>query len=196
MIELPEDPAPNGVSPSLLDFGIIQRPATGGEVTRVDRKGSRYRLMVTYPLMDWDTARVFVSRLIRAKNEGIRIPYPLLVAQGAPGSPVVDGAGQTGTTLLIRGLTPGYAVKEGYWLSIVDENGRHYLHNAGSAVVADGSGDAELLLSEALRWPFADGATINLAKPMVEGFVGGEEWQWVIQLDKMIALQFPLEEAA
>lgn len=197
MIELPELPAPNGVAPSLLDFGMILRPSTGAEVTRVDRKGSRYRLAVSYPPMTADNARIFVSRLLRAKSEGVRIPFPLLdVGQGSPGSPVVDGAGQAGTTLAVTGLNPNYSVKEGYWLSIEDENGRHYLHNVAEPVRADASGDAELTITPALRWPFEDGATIHLAKPMVEGFVDGQEWQWAIPVNRLIALEFPLEESA
>lgn len=197
MIELPSSPAPNGVSPSLIDFGMFLQPSTGAEDLRVDRKGSRYRLSVSYPKMTSDDARVFVSRLLRAKSEGLRMAFPLVdVNQGAPGAPVVDGAGQAGKTLMVRGLTPGYAVKEGYWLSIQDENGRHYLHNTGPAVRAGADGKAALTLAEALRWPFANGAIIHLAKPMVQGFVEGQEWQWQIPVDRMIAIQFPLREAA
>src|SRR3546814_1909417 len=67
-------------------------------------------------------SRIFIARLLKAKREGLRIPYPLIdVPQGAPGSPVVDGADQSGTTINLRGLTPGYAAKEGYWLSIEED---------------------------------------------------------------------------
>lgn len=197
MIELPDRPAPNGVAPALVDFGITLRPSTGAEVLRVERKGSRFRLGISYPPMKPDTARTFVSRLLRAKSEGVRLPFPLLDApQGSPGSPVVDAAEPAGTTLPIRGLTPGYAIKEGYWLSIEDENGRHYLHNVAAPVRADAAGKATVTVVPALRWPFADGATVHLAKPMVEGFVDGNEWGWMIPVNRLIAIEFPLEESA
>jgi len=197
MIELPTDPAPNGVQPTLLDFGMNLRPSTGAAVLRVDRKGSRYRLQVSLPPMLPSVSRIFVSRLLKAKREGLRIEYPLIdVPQGAPGSPVVDGAGQTGTSLAIRGLTPGYAAKEGYWLSIEDENGQHYLHNVSETARADGSGEATLNITPELRAPFLDGATVHLAKPMVEGFVDGNEWSWTIPANKLVAIEFTLEEAA
>ncbi|MGV1682900.1 hypothetical protein [Sphingopyxis sp. NJF-3] len=197
MIELPADPAPNGVQPTLLDFGMNLRPSTGAAVLRVDRKGSRYRLQVSFPPMLPSVSRIFVARLLKAKREGLRIAFPLIdVPQGAPGSPVVDGAGQTGTSLAIRGLTPGYAAKEGYWLSIEDENGQHFLHNVSEAARADGSGEVTLNITPELRAPFLDGATVHLAKPMVEGFVDGNEWSWTIPVNKLVAIEFTLEEAA
>src|SRR3546814_10400759 len=72
---------------------------------------------ISFPPMLPSVSRIFIARLLKAKREGLRIPYPLIdVPQGAPGSPVVDGADQSGTTINLRGLTPGYAAKEGYWL--------------------------------------------------------------------------------
>lgn len=196
MIELPEDPAPRSFTAGLMDFGFILKPSTGAAASRLDRKGSRFRLSVQFPPMKPEKAAVFVSRLLRAKSAGLRIALPLLVPQGSPGAPVVDGAGQTGTALNVRGLNPGYAVKEGFWLSIEDASGQHYLHNVAAPVRADGSGDAALTITPELRTPFADGATINLAVPMVEGFVSGDAWEWQTPVEKLIALEFPLEEAA
>lgn len=196
MIELPASPAPNNAQPALMDFGMILRPSTGAAASRLDRKGSRYRATISYPPMKPETADVFVSRLLRAKSEGLRIPYPLLRSQGSPGSPVVDGAGQTGKTLDIRGLNVGYAIREGFWLSVEDASGQHYLHNAGSTARVGADGLATITLAEELRTPFADGATVNLAVPMIEGFVTGDSWGWTIPVERLIAVQFEMEEAA
>lgn len=199
MIELPETPAPNGVEPSLLDFGFVQRPPLGGKATRIDRAGSRYRATISFPPMLPDVSRVFVSRLLAAKSEGLRIEYPLLgVDQGVPGSPVVDGAGQAGTTLALRGMTPGYAFREGFWLSIVDDTDGGdfavYLHNCRSNAVVASDGTVSIEIAPALRWPFGDGATVLVAKPVIEGFVIGEEWSWQIPVERLIALSVPIEE--
>lgn len=195
MIELPENPAPNGVNPRLIDYGFTMRSPTGGSSLRLDRAGSRFAVEVSYPPMKADKARVFVSRLLEAKSQGLRIEFPLLgVSQGNPGSPVVDGAGQAGKTLAVRGLTPGYVVKEGYWLSI-EQDGQHYLHNATAVVTADGTGDASLSITPALRVPFADGAVIHLAKPMIEGLVDGDAWSWQLPVNRLIALAVTIEEA-
>lgn len=196
MIELPDCPAPNGVQPALIDFGITLRPSSGAAVTRIGRKGSRFRLVVSYPPMKPEVSRVFVARLLRAKDEGIRIPFPLIHgSQGSPGSPVVDGS-PAGKSLPLRGLIPGYVVKEGYWLSIEDSSGQHYLHTVTAAGKADGSGEIVLDVEPPLRVPFDDGDTVHLAVPMVEGFVDGEAWGWTIPVNKLVAIEFPLEESA
>ena len=191
MIELPDFAKRGSAAPTFVDAGFTQRGI--GSLSRIDRKGSRYKLACSYGPFYPDQGRVMVARLIAGKSEGIRIPYPLLISQGSPGAPVVDGAVTTGKTLLIRGLTPGYFCKEGYWLSLV-KSGRHFLHNVKTGGMADASGELTVTLNEMLRDSFADGATINLAKPMVEGLVEGDEWQWSMSVDRVIPIQFTIEE--
>ena len=197
MIELPERPGPNGASPTHIDFGIDLVPPTGGRELRVDRPGNRFSIDVSYPPMPPEVARIFVSRLLAAKSEGVRIEYPLLdVVQGSPGNPVVDGAGQAGTTLNVRGMAPHYRFKEGYGLSIEDENGQHYLHNCRANGAGDGAGVASLSITPALRHPFLDGAKVHLGKPMIEGRPVGSEWSWQIPVNRLIALSVTIKETA
>lgn len=193
MIELPDSPAPNGMEPELLDYGFVQR---GASSLRVDRPGSRYRITFSFPPMTPDNSRKFIARLQRAKREGLRIDLPLLVAQGVPGSPVVDGAGQAGSTIAVRGLTPHYAAKEGYWLTITAVDGTAYLHNVSEPSVADASGEAIFEIEPPLRAPFADGDEIEMGKPFVQGFVDGDSWGWQVPVNKLVALGFTLEEFA
>ena len=197
MIELPDHLGPSSATPALLDFGVTLRPATGGPVQKVQRAGSRYRVEFTLPAMYADDARVFVSRLIEAKRIGhLVIPFPLAISQGAPGSPVVDGAGQTGTTLNIRGLIPGYLFREGYWLTIKDAYGQRYLFNCRSTVPADTNGEATIKIEPPLRVPHPDGAQILLANPEIEGFLDGGEWTWTISPTGITELSFTVEEVA
>ncbi len=193
MIELPSDPAPNGMEAALLDYGVIQR---GASSLRVNRPGNRYRMAFSYPPMQPDKARTFTGRLTRAKRDGVKVELPLIVSQGSPGSPVVDGAGQSGTTLAVRGLTPGYVAREGFWLTITDADDRGYLHQVMVTIAADGSGDATLLIEPPLRAPFADGADIELAAPWIEGFIDGEEWGWMIPVNHLVSVGFTVEEYA
>lgn len=195
MIEFPALPAPNGCTPSLIDYGGVLRSAIGGATQKIDRLGSRFRVDLTYPPMEEVDGRIFISRLIRAKREGLRVEYPLLsVDQGLPGSPLVDGSGQTGFTLNAKGLTPNYVGKEGYWLSIV-RSGQHYLHNVSANFAADASGDAAIPIYPALRVPFLDNDAINLGKPMVEGIVDGDEIAWQMSLAHHIEFSVTIEEA-
>lgn len=194
-VTLPSDCVPNGVAASLIDYGGVQRPATGAAAQRIDRAGSRFRFDVSFPPMpNATTGRVVLSRLLRAKREGLLIEMPLPSApQGPAGTPVVDGAGQSGTTLLVRGCLPYYAAKEGYWLAI-SNGSRSYMHNVAAPARADATGDLSLLITPALRYPFADGAAINLCNPVIDGFVVGEELGWQIDLAHNLGLSVTIEE--
>lgn len=196
MIALPDGVGPGDASPALMDFGFLQRTGSGGETTRINRMGSRYRVGFTFGPYHSAVGNLMVARLLAAKSEGIRLPYPLLESQGAPGAPLVDGAGQSGSTLLLKGLTPGYVCREGYWLSIVDENGRHYLHNVRTGGRASGAGALSAGITPMLRWPYLNNAVVHLAKPMIEGWVEGDEWAWRLSVDQVIPIEFSVEEAA
>ena len=191
MIELPASPAPNAMEPALLDYGQIQR---GASSLRVDRPGNRFRIAFGFPPMPPEKGEVFTSRIADAKSKGIRVPLPLLVPQGAPGAPKVDGDGQAGTTLVVRDLTPGYVAKEGYWLTVVEADGTGYLHRLTATVRADAAGDAALSIKPPLRAPFASGDRVELAAPWIEGFIDGEEWGWSVGVDRLIAPGFTVEE--
>ncbi len=192
MIELPDFARVGSAVPTFVDAGFTQRGV--GSLSRIDRKGSRYKLACSYGPFYPEQGRVMVARLISGKSEGIRIPYPLLIPQGSPGSPVVAGVHATGKSLAIRGLTPGYFCKEGYWLSLV-KSGQHFLHNVKAGGMASAGGELTITLNEMLRDSFADGDTVNLAKPMVEGYVEGNEWQWSLAVDRVIPIEFMIEEA-
>lgn len=162
---------------------------------KVNRPGSHYVVSFGFPPYEPDQGRIVVSRLIRGQRAGLRVPYPLFVDQGQPGGPVVDGAGQAGLSLNLRGLTPGYVAREGYWLSIVDPAGQHYLHNVAEDAGAGADGRMTIALSEMLRVPFQNGAAVHLAEPMVEGIVDGDKRAWNLAVDRTTSIEFTIEEA-
>ncbi len=195
MIELPGHIVPNGAGCALVDRGGVLRGATA---LRVNRLGSHYRAAITLPPLDGDDGRIVVARLIRAKREGLRVAYPLLsVDQSVGAAVVVDGAGQIGSRLAVRGLTANAWIREGFWLSIQSAAGQHYLHNVGADVRADGSGRAVLALADTLlRYPFADGARVHIEQPMIEGIVEGDDFEWTLSVAHHTAIDFTIEEAA
>lgn len=196
VVELPTWAVPNGAKPALRDFGTVLRPSTGAALLRVDRLGSRYRAALSFPpFVDADRGRIIVSRLIRAKRLGLRTEFPLLEPQQIEDA-IVDGGSQSGTSLKVRGLTPGRAIREGYWLSVQRPDGQHFLHNVAGGVLADATGRAILPLSEMLRWPFEDGCRVNLVRPMIEGLVDGDEQAWSISVERFVNIEFLVEEAA
>lgn len=192
MIELPDFAAAGSAVPVFMDAGFTQRGVQS--LARIDRKGSRYKMACTYGPYAPEQGRIMVSRLIAAKQEGLRIEFPLLHSQGSPGSPLTVGAVSTGKTLALDGMTPGYTCKEGYWLSLV-KSGRHYLHSVRTGGKAAADGTLTITLNEMIRDSFADNTVVHLAKPMVEGFVEGDEWSWNLAVDRVIPIEFALEEA-
>lgn len=196
VIELPGWAVPNGAAPSFMDWGTIQRPSTGAALLRVDRLGSRYKVRLSFPpFMDPDHGRIIVSRLIRAKRMGLRVEYPLTFRQPLQDA-VVDGAGQAGTTLSVRGLHPGMVIREGFWLNVVRSTGQHFLHNVAGELSVGADGRAAVPLSEMLRHPFADGDKVKFVRPMVEGIVDGDEQAWSLSVEHFVGIEFTVEEAA
>ena len=183
-------------TPSFVDNGGTIRGATNAKGLRVDRQGSHYRAAITIGIGSANERAALISDLIRAKQEGLRLPYPLMgVDQGAPGSPVMDGANQAGRVINLRGLTPGYVAAKGYWLSIVNGAGQHYLHNVHVAGTVGGDGKVAITLAEHLRELFADGATVKLATPAIEGEISGNEQSWELRRgDRVEGIGFTIEE--
>lgn len=196
MIELPHGVMPNSATPRLVDMGFVQQSA-GGSATRIDRPGNRMEVEFTFPPMPADQARAVVARIARAKSAGIRVEYPLLGQdQGAPGSPVVNGTDSGGRTLKLRALTPGYVVKEGYWLNLIGPDGTLYLHLVAAPTNANASGQAVLTVEPPLRIFPADGALVNLTRPVIEGqLVSDASWDLALG-DIVTGLKITVREAA
>lgn len=197
MIDLPGYPAPNAVTPRLVDFGAVLRPPLGGPLQRIERMGNRHAASFSFPPMPHaKLGRIWISRLMRAMVEGARLPWPLLgFDPGLPGSPVVDGTGQTGRTLAVRDAQPNYIFREGQAFS-VQTNGRHHLMFVDAEVIADASGNAELAISPMLRVPHLDGDACHFSKPMFEGLIQGDALQWEMQLGNFNSFGIDIEEVA
>jgi len=189
MIDLPTFAVPGSFEGAFMDAGFTQRAMQSADY--IPRKGSRFKVGFTFGPYTPAQGRVMVSRLIAGKQGGVRVKLPLLHDQGAPGSPVTTSA--TGRTLVLSGLTPGYVIEEGYWLSLV-KSGQHFLHSVGVGATADGVGTATIELNELLRDSFAAGTVVNLEEPQVEGLLEGDEWAWRFSVDRVIPIEFVIEE--
>lgn len=139
--------------------------------------------------------RIVVSRLLKAKTQGLRIDFPLCgVDQGSPGSPRIKGANQAGDDIDMDGFTAGYVMREGYWFSIYT-NSQHYLYNAAADATADGSGNITVPVVPWLRRPPADNDVVYVQQPMIEGLVVGDEQSWNYSLAHHLNIEFEIEEA-
>ena len=183
--------------PSVLDFGGVQAPPGGGAMQKLNRVGDRYTLTVTPPLLRSEPeGRIYASRLRRAKREGAIFAFPqdgLVI--GNPGTPLVSGAGQTGMTLDIDGMTPGYVVCEGQFFSIII-GGRRYLYAAAAQTAVNGAGQIALPIEVPVRVSPGDNAVCEFATPMIEGFLSGDDVRWELLREPFIQIpDFTITEA-
>lgn len=190
MIDLPTFAIPGSFQATFNDAGFTQSGIQSDDY--IPRKGGRYTVSFAFGPYTADQGRVMVARLIAGKQGGVRVKLPLLHSQGSPGTPLLNGAVTTGRTIAIDGLTPGYVIQEGYWLSLV-KSGQHFLHSVGTGATANGSGQATIELNELLRTNFADNTVVNLAEPQVEGLLQGD-WGFGFDVNRVIPIEFTLKE--
>ncbi len=180
MIVLTAPFSQSGVKPQLVDPGYTLKSGGNAASLRVDRPGMHYAAEFALPVMTPENGRLLAGRMARARSEGIRVAWPLVGAvQGAAGAPQVDGTSSAGTTLKLKGLTPGYLAREGYWLNVIDAGGVHYLHQvAGASVRASGDGRAMLSVWPPLRCALANGAAVKLTGVQIEGVLTSDvSWE-------------------
>jgi len=193
-INLPITPPPRAATPRYLDFGADLVPPLGGAAQRLNRIGNRFAIDVELPPMQEALARPYLAALIRAKTEGavLEFPQPDLVI-GTPGTPRILGGSQAGETLVIDGLTTGYVMRAGQFFSIL-HGGRRYLHMNNMNATASGAGQVTLSISPMLRIIPADNAVVEIAQPMIEGFIAGSELPWTLDVAQIYGLSFSITE--
>jgi hypothetical protein len=171
-------PLPWTAAPSLLDFGIDQTAGAGGVQQRGPRIGSRWAVTFSaLPALGYVAAcKLLAARLTaQAHGQTLLAPWPQPAFTDAIGSPLVNGAGQGGLTLNVRGLTPRVAVAAGLFFSVIVA-GRNFLYQTTDTCAADAGGLAALPIGPFIRKAPADGATLGFAAPQIEGMISGLEW--------------------
>jgi hypothetical protein len=181
-------------SPFYIDNGIFQKSAFGGAVQRIDFKGNKFGIQVSAGPFYPRAAEEWIACLLEGKRVGVMMKYPLRENQSGGGAMVVDGAHTGGTSIDVRDATPGFAIRKGFVLSIENTNGRHYFHRVRTATRVAADGTATIPIEPETRFPFADGDTVHLSQPYIQGFIDGNEMQWAMTGDGVTPIQFTLEE--
>ncbi|SEI68055.1 hypothetical protein SAMN05518849_101537 [Sphingobium sp. AP50] len=182
----------------MLDYGVFQKTTLGGPISRVDRLGGGFGYRFSTPPMPVEPdSRIFTARCHMAKRKGIivRLPQPGLII-GAPGASItVQGASTGGEEVAITGAAAGYVVRQHQALNIT-KNGHRYLYFAAASVTLNGSGAGTVLLTTPLRTKLAGAEAINLAAPVIEGWMQGDNFTRAIPVDRKVVLQFDVLERA
>lgn len=198
-IALPTAPLPQSVTVSPVLFGGPILAGLGGEDQYINRLGSRWQLDVQTPrLVPEPDGRLWTDVLAQAWVTGERVsfavPQPGL-AIGDPGTPVINGSGQTGSGISLRGFAGSYLIRRGQFFSIMS-GGRRYLHRVAHPVDigATAAGDSIFGILPMLRVSPADGDTVEFLNPAVEGIVLGDQRSWTHVIARTQGLKFSIRE--
>ncbi len=196
-VTLPDTPGTVSATPRLLDFGGLITPALGGEQQRINRLGNRWGITATLPPMRIEPdGRRWTAALCEGLTDTVLFPFPQVdFNTGVPGAPVVNGAGQTGSTINLSGFTPGYFVRKGQFFSVISA-GRRYLYQVRADVATDAAGAAAVPITPMLRKSPANGDACEFAVPMIEGFLQDSGIAWTVDLARTVGLEFTIFERA
>lgn len=186
-----------GADWTMLDWAALQQPVFRGVTQRVGRVGTRHALDFSTPAMKIEAdGRRAIAKLKQAQRLGgfVRVPQVDFIV-GAVGTPLVNGAHTGGTTLAVKGLTPRYGIRDDQALNITVA-GRRYLYFAAEPSVMDVSGSGTILLSTPMRTHLAGDEPVELALPVIEGWLDGNERSWTLDLARTVGLQFTITERA
>lgn len=197
---LPSTPTYRRASPELLDAGVDQAPSTGrGVKQRLSRLGTRWALTVELPPIREGSAWLdWLVALTTARDSGavFRWPQPGLVTDAAAaGAPIIAGAGQTGSTINLSGVNPGYTVKKGQFVSLYDGT-TYALYQATAAATPSGGGALAIPIYPMIRNSPQNGSAVELRYPSIYGSVTSDNLGWSHEFNPFLAVRFRIEEVA
>jgi hypothetical protein len=193
-ITLPTYPQPANMTTRLVTARAGLSPAFGGPMRRINRMGSRHALDIEMPAQTYVDAQDWSG--IDSEDDTVLfvIPQPGFDA-GAPGTPLVNGAGQSGSSIILDGLTPHYVFRRRQWISIVTGGARYAYRVSAETIVASG-GTITLPLTTMLRVSPGNNDVVEVAEPKIEGFATVAEDAWSMGPDGLVRLSFTIEERA
>jgi len=195
VIMLPTSPAVRAARPIVLSFGTVLKPYLGGPTQRINRIGTRWALRVTMPPMYADAARPWVNALAQGSESAVCIAIPQDIDVGNPGNPRVSAAVTAGMALALKGMTPGYPVRQGQFLSIIHA-GQRYVHifSADGSVEADGTIDAAIW--PMIRVSLSVNDVVEVAEPKIQGFLDAPLEYDILTMPMVQIPDFTISEAA
>lgn len=192
-VTLPTSPTPRSITPRLITSRADLRPAFGGATQRIARSGSHWAFDVEMPPMTAAQALDWVNILDETDTCILRLPEPGITI-GSPGTPLVNGASQTGTSLITDAWGASYAIPKGKFVGVT-VSGLQYLYQTTTAVTASGGGAATLVLRPMLRASPADNAALIINPATVEGFVSLSDGSMNISVNRLVeGFTFTIEE--
>lgn len=171
-----------------------QRAGTGGSLTSLRRPGDHWAIEIAPGALATTCGRRLLADIVRGVGERIRVPIPQRgLDTGEPGSPVVRGEGQAGSSLRIFRLPIGHPLIKGQFVTLVTADGAS-AHILTADVAADSSGEAVLSFWPMLWLEPRDGDPVEVREPYVEGLIVDEGGQASNSFPAVMTDSFTIEE--
>ena len=172
-----------------------QEGVLGGEDLQITRVGDRFAVDVTTTQLRQDAdSRLLIAYLMEATTADARIELRLPNRPKPIGSGItVDGAGQTGSTLNLRGLLRGTELVHGRFFSIT-HGGTHFVYMTRARVVVGQDGRAAVPIWPMLRFISVDGESAAFDQPMIEGQLIGFDKGAAFERNRTKPLSFTIQE--
>lgn len=176
---------PTGIVPQTTMFKSVANTKLhtsplNGYIQALYLPGTRWAATYTFPPMDGENAAILKAFLMSLEGSAGRFygkDFSYAGARGvATGTPLVNGASQTGGTLITDGWTAGQTgiLKKGDYFTVNNE-----LKMMTADVNSDGSGNATLQFKPNLRSSPNDNASIEVSAPTcVMMLTDNDQTQW------------------
>ncbi len=175
-------PALSRAVPRTVDWSLrantqsFQSPLAGS-VQTVELPGARWAVSFMLENLDETDAALLQAFFAKLRGRAGRF-YLHNLARPQPrgtltGTPLVKGAAQTGTALVIDGCTVGATLLVGDFVGVNGE-----LKMVVADVTADGAGEMSLAIEPPLRSSPADNAAVTLVQPTATFMLSDDESKW------------------
>jgi hypothetical protein len=172
-------------APTNLEFGLVSNTQTfvsplSGQVQTLELPGARWRASFSFENLSDADAATLQAFLVSLRGQSGRF-YLWNFARSTPrgvatGTPVVSGAGQTGSTLTTSGWTASVTgiLKAGDFIGVNGE-----LKMVTADVNSTAGGLATLSIEPPLRASPANGAAITTTKPTTTFMLSDQSAKWI-----------------
>ena len=182
---------------------VFESSEDGSGQTKL-KPGAKWLLEAVLPIMTRAQAALWTAFLAELDGPAGRFyggdPFALTPLGVATGTPLVNGASQTGTSLITDGWTgsiTGIMVKGDYFaVDLPSGGGARSLHQMTADANTDGPGNATLVFRPALRESPANNATIITASATcVMQLIDYDQARWAIGADGLYSIAFTAIES-
>jgi hypothetical protein len=192
-ITLPRLPRGAGYAVRFVRASETQRSGMGS-LTPLNRAGDHFAVEVDPGVLAISCGRELLADLARGHGERLRAPLPEPgVDKGAVGAPLVKGADQAGTSLLIDGFTAQLAIRKGWFFTLETTDGSS-AHIVTAEVIAASNTEATVTFWPELWLEPGDNDPVEFIDPYIEGLIVDEGDQASGRFAAVSTAPFVIEE--